>query len=196
MAETVRELATIAAVVLAVLLVWAAVAKVRAPLETAGNFEQLGVPAPLLMARVVPAVEVVVALLLLAVPGWGGVAAFALLACFTVLLVSLVRSGATVACSCFGTVSDEPISWVEVTRNVVLLMMAALALSIDQLAAPSFAGVVAFSALAVVAGVAVQLVAFKRDVGSIWTTTLAGELTSDDSADHGSGDGLISGATA
>ncbi len=168
-------LATLAAITLAVVLVTAALAKLRRPDRTAADFAELGLPAPRLLARAVPAVEIGVAVALVVRPGIGGPAAFALLTGFTVLLVGLVRRGAVVACACFGAVSDEPVSWVEVTRNVVLLVAAAVATTTTTPAAPDLAAAVAFSAAAVIGLVAIQLVAFKRDVGVVWSTELAGE---------------------
>lgn len=169
-------LSSILAVAVALTLVTAAVAKIRQPIRTAQDFAALGLPIPRFLARCVPAVEIAVAMALLVIPGWGAVAAFGLLALFTALLVSLVRSGQSIACSCFGAVSDEPVSWVEVARNVVLLGAAAAIVPLDRLAPPSFPAIVAFSALAVIAAVAVQLVAFKRDVGVLWSTNLSGEV--------------------
>jgi hypothetical protein len=130
---------------------------------------------PSLLARVVPTVEMVVAAMLIIAPGWGGVAGFGLLVLFTALLVSLVRSGQTISCSCFGAVSDEPVSWVEVTRNAVLLVMAAAVTPIDRLEIPGFPAIVAASAFAVITLVTIQLAIFKRDVGAVWSTHLSGE---------------------
>lgn len=168
-------LATLLAITVAATLVVAAVAKLRDPARTAGDFTALGLPMPAVLARLVPAVELAVAVALLIVPGWGAVAAFGLFVLFTALLVSLVRSGQPIACSCFGAVSDEPVSWVEVARNGVLLVAAAAVTPIDRLAVPEFASVVAFSAAAIIGVVIIQLVAFKRDVGAVWSTHLSGE---------------------
>ena len=169
-------LASLLAVAVAATLVSAAVAKLRQPDRTMQDFDALGLPFPRLLARGVPAVELAVAIALIAVPGWGALAAFGLLVLFTALLVSLIRSGQPIACSCFGAVSDEPVSWVEVARNVVLLAAAAAIVPIDRLEQPGFAAFVAFSALAVIAAVGVQLVAFRRDVGVVWSTRLSGEV--------------------
>jgi uncharacterized membrane protein YphA (DoxX/SURF4 family) len=168
-------LASLLAVALALVLLAAAVAKLRSPSRTTQDFAALGLPAPRLLARVVPAVELTVAVVLIAAPGWGGVAAFGLLVLFTALLVSLVRSGQTISCSCFGAVSDEPVSWVEVTRNGILLTMAAAVTPIDRLEVPGFAAIVGASAFAVIALVVLQLAVFKRDVGAVWSTHLSGE---------------------
>lgn len=167
--------ATLAAAALAITLVMAAAAKLRRPERTAADFAVLGLPAPKALARVVPAVELAIALALLLQPGWGGVAAFALLTAFTVLIVGIVRSGEPIACSCFGAVSDEPVSWVEIVRNVSLLALAGLAATTSSLAVPSFEAVVTFSAGAVITVVGLQLAVFKRDVGAVWSTHLAGE---------------------
>lgn len=168
-------LATLLAVSLAATLVVAAVSKARDPKRTSGDFAALGLPMPAILARLVPAVEVAVAVALLVVPGWGAVAAVGLFVLFTALLVSLVRGGQPIACSCFGAVSDEPVSWVEVTRNLVLMAAALAVVPIDRLAVPGFAAVVAFSAAGIIGAVLVQLVAFKRDVGAVWSTHLSGE---------------------
>lgn len=168
-------LATLLALTVAATLAVAAVAKFRDPARTASDFAALGLPMPAVLARLVPGVEVAVAVALLVLPGWGAVAAFGLFVLFTALLVSLVRSGQPIACSCFGTVSDEPVSWVEVARNGVLLVAAAAVTPIDQLAVPGFAAVVAYSAAAIIGIVIIQLVAFKRDVGAVWSTHLSGE---------------------
>lgn len=168
-------LASVLAVALALVLVAAAMAKLRSPSRTSHDFAALGLPAPRLLARVVPTIELGVAATLVAAPGWGGVAAVGLLVLFTALLVSLVRSGQTISCSCFGAVSDEPVSWVEVTRNAVLLVMAAAVTPIDRLVMPGFAAIVGASAFAVIAVVVIQLAVFKRDVGAVWSTHLSGE---------------------
>lgn len=168
-------LVSILAVALAAVLAAAAVAKLRAPARTAADFTALGLPLPRLLARLVPLVELAVALGLVLVPGWGAVAAFGLLALFTALLISLVRSGQSIACSCFGAVSDEPVSWVEVTRNGVLLVMAGSVVPLERLTVPGFPALVAASAFAVIAVLSIQLTAFKRDVGVVWSTHLSGE---------------------
>lgn len=171
-------LASLFAIAVALTLAAAAVAKGRDPDRTTADFAALGLPLPGILARLVPAVEVAVAIALLVVPGWGAVAAVALFTLFTALLVSLVRSGQPIACSCFGAVSDEPVSWVEVTRNLVLLAATVAVVPLERLVIPSFAGVVAFSAAAVIGAVVIQLIAFKRDVGVIWSTHLSGEAPS------------------
>ncbi len=168
-------LASILAVAVAATLALAAIAKLREPARTVADFKALGLPLPSVLARVVPALEIAVAVALLAIPGWGAMAAFSLLVLFTALLVSLIRSGQPIACACFGAVSDEPVSWVEVVRNVALLGATATVIPIDSLEVPGFAAVIAASAAGLIAILAIQLTAFKRDVGAVWSTHLSGE---------------------
>lgn len=120
-----------AALALAVVLAWAAISKLRRPVVTAADMAGLGLPYAPALAWIVPVVELVVAGALLTVPGWGGVVAFALLAAFTALLASVVRSGRAVPCACFGGTSRQPVSSRHLVRNAVLLGLAALAATVD-----------------------------------------------------------------
>lgn len=117
---------TLAALALAVVLAVAAVTKARRPAATADDFASLGLAAPGPLARIVPAAEAACAVALVIVPAWGGVAAFALLAAFTAVLVPVVRSGRIVNCSCFGGVGSRPVSAWTLARNAVLLALAAV----------------------------------------------------------------------
>ena len=125
-------LALAAAAVLVVVLAVAAAAKVRRPAETAEDFRAMGLPAAGWLAVVVPAVEVACALALVVVPGWGGVAAFGLLALFTANLVVVLRSGRAVRCACFGAASRAPVSRRHLLRNAGLMALALAAATIDE----------------------------------------------------------------
>ena len=108
-----------AAVVLAAVFTWSGVAKLlRRP-----DLTRLGLPAATWW--VVSLVELVLAVALLATPAWGGVVALALLAGFSAFLIA--RRGSDVGCGCFGSASAKPISNVDLTRNAVLLAVAAVA---------------------------------------------------------------------
>ena len=120
------------AVVLAAVFVRAGVAKGVRPRATAAGFAALGVPAPEAAARTVPVVELVLAVMLLATPRPGGIAALALLAVFSVLLGGAVRRGVTTGCNCFGAARVEPVSRVDLVRNGLLGLLA-----VATLAAPS-----------------------------------------------------------
>jgi hypothetical protein len=116
------------AVALAAVFVRAGVAKGLRPRDTAAGFAALGVPAPEAAARGVPVAELVLAVMLLANPRPGGVAALALLAVFSVLLGGAVRRGVTGGCNCFGAARLEPVSGVDVVRNGLLAVLAVAAL--------------------------------------------------------------------
>lgn len=123
-------LALAAALLLAGVLAVAGVAKLRRPADTAADFASLGLPAARPLAVVVPVVELACAALLVVVPGWGGVAAFGLLALFTANLVAVVRSGRVVSCACFGSASRSPISARHLVRNGALLVLALAAATV------------------------------------------------------------------
>ncbi len=173
-------ISSLAAVGLAAVLLWAAGAKLLRPTETAADFRQLGLPAPMLLARLVPLVEIATALLLLMAPGWGGVVGFALLAGFTALLLAVVRSGRVVSCGCFGSSSTEPVSMVEVARNGLLLLAAAVAATSTGLVRPALPDLVVVSTTAIVGLLLLQLLALSRVAGGLFGAELAGELGVDE----------------
>ncbi len=140
----------VCAIVLAAVLVRAAVAKAVRPAETSAGFVALGVPWAPVVARVVPAVEVGVAVALLSVPRIGGVAALVTLGAFTVFLVRAVRAGVRAGCNCFGQSRGEPVSGVDLVRNGLLAGLAAGALLASRPVVPGVGtGVVAVLVVAV-----------------------------------------------
>jgi len=123
-------LARIAGLVLAAVFGLAAVAKARRPAETEREISELGLVAPRLLSRAIPVVELTVAAMLVVIPPWGGMAAFALLAAFTTVLVGVIRSGRVVSCACFGGASDQPVGHRTLLRNAVLMALALAAASL------------------------------------------------------------------
>ncbi len=119
--------ARVAGLVLAAVLVVAAGAKLVRRGDTGRELESLGLVAPEVLAWLVPAAELGVAGLLVLVPVWGGMAAFALLVAFTTVLVRVLRSGRAVSCNCFGALSSRPISPTTLLRNLALLALALVA---------------------------------------------------------------------
>lgn len=121
-----RDVGGAAALVLAVVFAWAAVAKFRSPAETAASFHGLHLPAASLLARAVPIVEVGVAGGLLLAPALAAWVALALVLAFSLVIVRAVAAGSTVTCACFGAspaASEDtarPVSTVEVVRNAGL----------------------------------------------------------------------------
>jgi hypothetical protein len=130
-------MSTISAIFLAFVLGIASFAKASDIAQTRSGFVDLGLPRAGLLAWAVPAMEAAVAVLLLVTPGWGGVAAFALLSGFTVVLVLTIGSGRIVPCRCFGGTTSDPVSWGQVARNVWLLCHATVASLATSLARPT-----------------------------------------------------------
>ncbi|MEM9134459.1 MAG: MauE/DoxX family redox-associated membrane protein [Actinomycetota bacterium] len=111
---------------LAVVFVVAAGAKALDRRAAVEEFASLRLRRPEVLVPLVIATELAVAIALLTVPPLGAMAAFALLAAFTVVLVGVLRSGREVACRCFGSLSSRPISRSTVGRNAVLAALAAV----------------------------------------------------------------------
>jgi uncharacterized membrane protein YphA (DoxX/SURF4 family) len=146
-----QDVAYATALVLAAVFAAAAVAKLRDPQGTRTTFAALGLPGP--FASVVPAVEILLVVGLVLVPGWAGVASLALLAGFTTYLARAVRRGVEAPCNCFGSRGEQPVSSVEIVRNASLLLAGAVAATS---AGPRWPGV-GSSALVVAAVAAVGL---------------------------------------
>ena len=153
--------ASIAAVVLAVVFGWAAVAKAARPAVTRGAFAGLGLPAPALLALGVPLVEVMVAGALLARPAIGGAFALALLAAFTLVVIRSVSAGSSSGCGCFGSRRVEPVGPSDVVRNGLLAGLAAIATGTRHLVRPSWEAA-AVMALVVALAATLQAAARRR----------------------------------
>ena len=115
-----------AAILLAVVFAWSAIAKATDLSETSLGFAALGLRAPERLAVVVPALEMLTAGLLVVAPPVGGTLALFLLVAFTVVLIDLLRRGLRVSCACFGAVSSHEVRWLDVCRNAVLIGLALL----------------------------------------------------------------------
>ena len=107
--------------VVGVVFVFAGVQKILAGPDWLVQARKLG--APIWAIPSVRWVEVVLGCLLVADVATTAVrlAALALLAAFTALLVARLREGVRPPCSCFGSRSAKPISWWNVTRNIGLM---------------------------------------------------------------------------
>lgn len=146
------------ALLLAAVFVLAGAAKLARPAATATSFVALGVPAAPAAARAVPFVELLVAAALLASPRPGAIGALALLTPFTAVLARAVAAGSQTPCNCFGTARAEPVSWVDVVRNVMLGALAVASLTAAEPGVPSPTAVaLACGAFAVGAGVLARL---------------------------------------
>ncbi len=122
-----QDAGRVAALALAGLLGWAAVAKLRRRRATIASFQDLRLPAPSVLAVVVPVVEAFVAAALVLRPRLGGWPALLLLAAFSIVIVRAVAAGAEAPCACFGSGGGRPVSTRELVRNAVLAALAVLA---------------------------------------------------------------------
>lgn len=159
--------ATACAWLVAGVLAWAALAKLRRPQATAVGFRQLGVPLPGLAAVLVPAGELFAAGLLLARPALGSGAALALLIGFSVFLAWRLRRGTPGGCACFGGGPDRPLGPAALVRNA-LLAVAAAAAAAAEAGLPSLPGMLAVGAAAAVGAVVVALVELGAATGRVW----------------------------
>jgi uncharacterized membrane protein YphA (DoxX/SURF4 family) len=144
---TPEGVASAAAIGLAVVLAWAAVAKVANRRATVESFTELGLVAPSALVWAVAVAELVAAVLLVLVPVAGAALAVVLLVAFTVVLFRALRSGLVVGCACFGAVSDRSISPLDLARNVGLVLAAHFAFAAPSPVRPDLGGVVLVAAV-------------------------------------------------
>lgn len=178
----------VAAILVAAVFTWSAVAKLRDRGAVARDFAAIGIPfAPFTVIAVVVA-EFVTAGLLVARARIGGIAALALLAMFSAVLASVIRSGRDISCGCFGANQSEPISAADLVRNGALAVLAALALGGDRAAGIELPAVMVVSLVALCLLVVVQLAGLVRAMGSgasvsaLFSIELAGEARAEEVA--------------
>jgi peroxiredoxin/uncharacterized membrane protein YphA (DoxX/SURF4 family) len=118
----------IARLVLAAVLGAAGIAKLLRPTASRTSMAAFGIPRALVptAAVAVPVVEVAVAALLVpaATAEAAAIAAFLLLAAFTLGVGANLARGRAPACGCFGAVSSQPIGPATIVRNLVLMALA------------------------------------------------------------------------
>jgi hypothetical protein len=153
--------ATVAAFVLAAVLLCASAAKAMQREATTATFGALGLPAAAVLAVAVPLVEALVAIALVVRPAVGGYVALGLLGAFTLVVVRALASGKRVGCGCFGAVTDRPISPRDILRNGMLGGLAILATGTVRPVLPRAAPLVAVLCCAA-AGLAVLKVLDQR----------------------------------
>jgi hypothetical protein len=172
------DLARALALVLAAVFAWAAVAKVRERDATVASFRGLGLLWPSQLAVVVPAVEVGLAVALVAVPEVAAFAALALVLAFSLVIGRAVAVGSTVGCACFGGHADDrPVSVLELVRNGALGAMAVLASAAGPGSAlwPDLPALVIVTVVVALARVGLAAAELRRAGGHVWSTPLPGE---------------------
>ena len=170
-----RGVAYPSAVVLAAVFLYAGGSKLMDPRAAAASLRALAAPAPALTARMLPLLEVGVALALLVVPVVGGVLALAALSSFSAVLAATIRGGSTAPCGCFGATSQQPASTVELLRNVLLGALAVTAMFATGPRYPTLEATVTVSALTITGAITVSLSRLRQQVGAVWTNREARE---------------------
>lgn len=161
-----------AALLLSAIFAWAALAKLSDQATTARAFGVMGLPTPRLLARVVPLAEAGLALLLVAFPRTGGVAALCLLAAFSLVLRRARHRGAP--CSCFGGSGQQMHTSVLLARNTGLSLAALASLwAVPQL--PTFAELVSVTTLLFLGLVVLALLDLHTRIGSLWDNRMVRE---------------------
>jgi hypothetical protein len=169
----VSEVAYATALVLAALFAWAGAAKLADRPRTAATFRAFGVPRPGWVGVGLPVVELGLAAALVVLPRVGGAVAVALLAAFTAVLARAVRRGVEVGCACFGTARAEPVSSVEVARNLLWAGAGGVALFAPAPDAPGLDSIVLVGTAVAVAAVALALIDLGRRTGHILRVDLS-----------------------
>ncbi|MGI9597385.1 MAG: MauE/DoxX family redox-associated membrane protein [Acidimicrobiales bacterium] len=168
-------IASTMAVALAAVFAVAAATKISSRSTTVGEFDQLGLPAPAILARIVPAAELIVTAALVIRPRLGATMATIMLLGFTAVIVATIRSGRTVSCGCLGALGRQPITAATAARNLAFLAMAGLASTTSSLAMPGLLPMMASLSLLLLAALSIQLLALRQEIGRIWSVELAGE---------------------
>ncbi len=171
----VRGVAYPAAVVLATVFFFAGASKLMDPRATGASLRALAVPAAAMTARMLPLVELTVAVALLVVPVVGGVLALGALSAFSAVLAARIRGGSTAPCGCFGSTAQEPASSVELLRNGLLAALAVTALFAYGPGYPTLEAMVTVSALTIAGTITVSLSRLRQQVGAVWSNREARE---------------------
>ena len=123
-----RGLATVIPLGLGCLLVWSSLPKIRFPYEFLSSvyeYELLGPKLGMLTAMILPWVELLLGLCLIA----GVFVSGAMLTCagimtmFVYVVASALNRGLTITCGCFGAYSKEFITYWTLTRTLLLLAL-------------------------------------------------------------------------
>ena len=175
------DLGQAAALVLAGVFGWAAVAKALAAGPTTASFRGLGLPAPAVLARVVPLVEAALAVALVVTPALASFAALALVVVFSLVIARAVAAGSTVGCACFGGPAaaddDRPVSVLEIVRNSGLGALAIVGTGAGAGTAlwPSLPALVIVSVLVALSRVGFAAAELRRAGAHVFSTPLPGD---------------------
>ena len=164
-----------AGVVLGAVFAWAGGAKLARPAVTAAGLDALGIPSATGVARVLPILELGIAVALLTVPLAGGILALATLVAFSWVLATRIKAGAQSPCACFGTASQDAVSVVDLVRNALLGVLAVAALFASQPHWPSLEATIVVSCSVVSGVLIVRMSRLHRQLGALWSNSEARE---------------------
>ncbi len=156
-------LASIAAVLLAVVFAFAAFAKLRDPAGTRAGLAELGLPATGVLLGLLVATELSLTLSLLLAPGTAAIGAVAVLVVFSLVLAELRSRGNRAPCRCFGEIAPTTAGRPEQVRNGLLVGLGLLATQVDRLVWPG-----ALAVIVAVVGLGAAAVWWRRSgVGNV-----------------------------
>lgn len=143
--------ASAAAIAVALVFAWSAVAKLATRARTVESFTELGLVAPSALVPLVVVAELAAAALLVLVPVVGAMVGVFLLVAFSVVLLRALRTGLVVSCACFGATSDRAVSPLDLARNLGLLIACQFAFFAPSPVEPDLWGIVAVAAVGLIA---------------------------------------------
>ncbi len=148
--------ASAAAIAVAFVFAWSAVAKLATRSRTVESFTELGLVAPSVLVPLVAAAELSAAVLLVVLPVVGAMVGVFLLVAFSVVLLRALRTGLVLSCACFGATSDRAVSPLDLARNLGLLIACQFAFFAPSPVEPDLRGVAAVAAVGLVAAVTLR----------------------------------------
>lgn len=164
----VDDVARASALVLAAVFGAAAVAKAARPRTTRESLSALGLPVPAILAIAVPAVEGLLAVVLVLAPKPAARVSLVVLALFTAFLWRAVARGTAAPCACFGSSRSEPVSSTEIVRNALLLALAVVAEGAPSPGWPGLPALVVVTLATAMGRVLLALLDLRRRTGSLW----------------------------
>lgn len=169
-------LAYFAAFALAVVFGYSAIAKFRDAHPTRRALTKAGIPGSSVIAKLLPAFEVVIAALLLVRPAVGAFAALALLSVFTGFIGFLIARKIDVSCGCFGANATKSVSVVDLVRNAFLVALAGIATSVARPTSFALEEVIATTTALAIGAVVLAALGTRQQLGQLFDNRLPGGL--------------------
>lgn len=168
-------LSYIAALSLAVVFVYSASVKLRSPRSLARAVIASGLPGEKLISRLVPALELIAAGLLIIRPQLGALLAGLLLAVFTAFIASLIARGIEVSCGCFGANDTQTVAISDIVRNLMLGALAVVAFGTAGPATFAIEEVIAITTAIALGAVVIAAWRTREQLGQFFDNRLPGD---------------------